>query len=183
MGRTFLSAIVIVFLFSFYAAGKIYKTGEVVQKPQKIKIYDYDTKKVINSMTIIIPDSELNKNLPADVCYIVRKKGTERPFTGKYVGNHQKGVYHCVVCGLVLFISDTKFESGTGWPSFFQPVSKLNIKDITDKSLAVARTEVVCARCAALRRWACATSCWRCRTGRRPWPRACARWRRPTACA
>ena len=79
-----------------------------------------------------------------NVCF---NKGTEAPFTGKYWDNHEKGTYECVVCGTPLFTSDTKFESGTGWPSFFQPVSKDNVKEDTDRSFGMVRTEVSCGSC------------------------------------
>jgi peptide-methionine (R)-S-oxide reductase len=81
-----------------------------------------------------------------DVCF---NKGTERAFTGKYWDNHEKGTYSCIVCETPLFSSDTKFESGTGWPSFFQPVSKDGIKEKTDRSYGMVRTEVECANCGA----------------------------------
>ncbi len=79
-----------------------------------------------------------------NVCF---NKGTEMAFTGKYWDNHEKGTFHCIVCGNPLFNSETKFESGTGWPSFFQPVSKDSIKEDTDRSFGMARTEVSCANC------------------------------------
>ena len=79
-----------------------------------------------------------------NVCFF---KGTEAPFTGKYWDNHETGTYGCVVCNTPLFRSDTKFESGTGWPSFFQPVSKEAIKEDVDRSFGMARTEVSCGNC------------------------------------
>ena len=79
-----------------------------------------------------------------DVCFY---KGTEAPFTGKYWDNHEKGTYECVVCGTPLFSSDTKFESGTGWPSFFQPLSGEAVREDSDRSLGMVRTEVSCRNC------------------------------------
>jgi peptide-methionine (R)-S-oxide reductase len=87
--------------------------------------------------------AKLNRE-SVNVCF---HKGTEAPFTGKYWNNHEKGTYECVVCGTPLFSSDTKFESGTGWPSFFQPVSSDVIKEDTDRSFGMVRTEVSCGNC------------------------------------
>lgn len=79
-----------------------------------------------------------------NVCF---NRGTEMAFSGKYWNNHEAGTYQCIVCGTPLFKSDTKFESGTGWPSFFQPVSKDNVKEDTDRSFGMVRTEVSCGNC------------------------------------
>lgn len=79
-----------------------------------------------------------------NVCF---NKGTERAFTGRYWDNHEKGTYTCIVCDSPLFTSDTKFESGTGWPSFFQPVSKDGIKEDVDRSFGMVRVEVSCSNC------------------------------------
>ena len=78
---------------------------------------------------------------------ILREKGTERAFTGKYWATKDPGVYHCAGCGEALFSSDTKFESGTGWPSFFQPLDESKVAEHTDVSHNMKRTEVVCAKC------------------------------------
>ncbi len=90
---------------------------------------------------------ELKAKLDRESVNVCFNKGTEAPFTGKYWNNHDVGTYHCVVCGTTLFSSDTKFESGTGWPSFFQPVSKDALKEDSDRSLGMVRTEVSCANC------------------------------------
>jgi peptide-methionine (R)-S-oxide reductase len=81
-----------------------------------------------------------------NVCFL---KGTEPPFSGKYADNHEAGMYVCVVCGKELFKSDTKFDSGTGWPSFWDPANRANVKTEEDTSLGMHRTEVECANCGA----------------------------------
>ena len=95
------------------------------------------------------PDEEWKKILTPEQYNVTRKKGTERAFTGEYVNNHEKGIYKCVACGLELFGSDTKFESGTGWPSFWSPISKDNVETEEDNSFFMHRTEVKCPRCGA----------------------------------
>jgi len=94
-------------------------------------------------------DEEWQKILSPDQYAILRGKGTEMPFTGKYYNNKEAGIYVCAGCGNELFSSDTKFESGTGWPSFFAPVSKENIATERDTSHGMIRTEVLCAVCGA----------------------------------
>ncbi len=79
--------------------------------------------------------------------YVLREKGTERAFTGDLWNNHDKGTYTCAACKLPLFESSTKFESGSGWPSFYQPISKENVAEETDKTYGMSRTEVLCSRC------------------------------------
>src|SRR5215475_8102350 len=88
-------------------------------------------------------NEEWRKILPADVYYVAREKGTERPFTSKYELSKDVGTYYCAVCGNPLFLSDTKFESGCGWPSFFQPVNKGSILYAADHSYGMDRTEVM----------------------------------------
>ncbi len=80
---------------------------------------------------------------------VAREKGTEAPFTGKYVDNHEDGTYHCVACGQQLFGSDTKFNSGSGWPSFTNPMNLEHVKLSEDTTLGMSRTEVTCANCGA----------------------------------
>ncbi len=92
-------------------------------------------------------DAEWKKLLSAEAYQVLRKEGTERAFTGDLVKNHEKGTFVCAGCGLPLFSSATKFESGTGWPSFYQPLTKDCITEITDNAYGMSRTEVECARC------------------------------------
>src|ERR1700704_4191199 len=83
---------------------------------------------------IVKPDDEWRKQLTPEQFEVTRKKGTERAFTGKYADNHADGIYHCICCNTPLFDSKTKFESGTGWPRFYQPIAKENVADIRDNS-------------------------------------------------
>ena len=92
-------------------------------------------------------DKELKEQSP-ELYHIAREGGTEPAFTGKYWDNHEKGMYKCAVCGIELFSSDTKFDSGTGWPSFTQPLNG-HVEERTDRSSFMTRTEIVCARCDA----------------------------------
>jgi len=92
-------------------------------------------------------DKEWEKILTDEEYHILRKKGTERPFTGKFVFNKEKGVYVCAGCGNDLFSSEKKFDSGTGWPSFWDVISKGNIELKTDHSIGMKRIEVLCSRC------------------------------------
>lgn len=92
-------------------------------------------------------DAEWKKQLTPEQYRVSRHEGTEAPYTGKYWDNDEKGIYKCVGCGQEVFASNTKFESGTGWPSFWQPVKKQNVGETTDNSLGMVRTEVHCSRC------------------------------------
>jgi peptide-methionine (R)-S-oxide reductase len=92
-------------------------------------------------------DEQWKKQLSPEQYYVLRQAGTERAFTGAYWNNHDKGIYHCTACGLPLFSSATKFDSGTGWPSFYAPISKENVTEETDRSAGMVRTEIKCARC------------------------------------
>jgi peptide-methionine (R)-S-oxide reductase len=115
----------------------------------KIKVFSVEKGDFIMVDKVIKTDEEWKKLLTPEQYEVTHKKGTERAFTGEYWNNHDKGVYKCVACGNDLFTSDTKFESGTGWPSFWKPVAKENIKTEADNSLLMERTEVLCARCEA----------------------------------
>jgi peptide-methionine (R)-S-oxide reductase len=97
--------------------------------------------------TIHKTDEEWRNELTPEQYAVLREKGTERPFTGKYVYNHDSGMYRCAACGADLFASDTKFDSGTGWPSFTEPAVAANVKTEDDHALGMHRIEVTCARC------------------------------------
>lgn len=92
---------------------------------------------------------KLKKELTEEQYYITQEKGTERPFTGEYNDHKEDGIYTCICCTAKLFDSKTKYNSGSGWPSFYQPNSKEVIKDLQDNSHGMSRTEVVCGECGA----------------------------------
>jgi peptide-methionine (R)-S-oxide reductase len=94
-------------------------------------------------------DTEWRSELTPEQYEVTRQKGTERAFTGEHWDSKQEGVYHCVCCGQELFDSDTKYDSGTGWPSFYAPAADDSVETASDNSLLMRRTEVVCSRCDA----------------------------------
>ena len=92
-------------------------------------------------------EDDWKKELTAEQYYVLREKGTERAFTGKYWDNHEKGIYYCAACHQKLFSSETKYESGTGWPSFYKPVNDSAVNILIDRSAGMVREEVVCSNC------------------------------------
>ena len=98
---------------------------------------------------IVKSDSEWKQQLSPDAFEITRHDGTEMAFTGQYWNQHEKGLYRCICCGTALFDSNTKFDSGTGWPSFSQPIAAENVEEIRDSSFGMVRTAVACHRCDA----------------------------------
>ncbi len=102
---------------------------------------------VYDGVEVVKTEAEWKQQLTPAQYNILREAGTERPFSGEYASNHDDGDYYCAACHLKLFSSKTKFESGTGWPSFYEPVNKKNMIEKTDSAFGMARTEVLCARC------------------------------------
>jgi peptide-methionine (R)-S-oxide reductase len=94
-------------------------------------------------------EEKWRQQLTREQFHVTREKGTEPAFTGRYHDNHEHGTYKCVCCGTPLFSSDTKFDSGTGWPSFYEPVRESNVEAEEDRSYGMRRTEVLCSRCDA----------------------------------
>ncbi len=98
---------------------------------------------------LTLSDQQWRKKLTSEQFNVTRRKGTERAFTGEYWNCHKEGTYHCVCCGAPLFSSDTKFDSGTGWPSFWKPIGDHSVGEVTDLSHGMRRVEVVCNKCQA----------------------------------
>jgi len=117
----------------------------------KVKIVEFDANGnktgVVEVDRVVKTEAEWKKQLDAEQFEVTRHEGTERAGSGKYAYNHADGLYHCICCNTVLFDSKTKFESGTGWPSFYQPLAKENVVEETDRSFGEIRTKVSCARC------------------------------------
>jgi peptide-methionine (R)-S-oxide reductase len=101
------------------------------------------------SEKVVKTETEWKQQLTPEQYQVTRQKGTETAFTGRYCNTKAKGIYRCVCCGSDLFSSDTKFDSGTGWPSFWAPIAKENIRTEMDNSLSMRRVEAMCSRCDA----------------------------------
>jgi peptide-methionine (R)-S-oxide reductase len=142
--RTFLTAACGV------AAAALARAGSVgPKKVTVVKFTDSGQKEGTETVDkVVLSDEEWRKKLSPEEFEVTRKADTERAFTGRYWNNHEKGLYRCVCCGNALFSSDTKFESGTGWPSFWAPIAKENVETQTDLSYGI-RTEVKCRQCDA----------------------------------
>jgi peptide-methionine (R)-S-oxide reductase len=116
---------------------------------EQLRVYSVERGGYYMSAKVVKSEEEWRKQLTAEQFYVTRKKGTEKPFANAFWNNHEKGIYRCASCDLDLFSSETKYESGTGWPSFWQPIAPENITTKPDKSLFLSRTEVLCSRCDA----------------------------------
>ncbi|MBY0482805.1 MAG: peptide-methionine (R)-S-oxide reductase MsrB [Chitinophagaceae bacterium] len=114
-----------------------------MESPKK----NYPSYSRTDSSKVVMKDNEWKEVLSPEVYYVARQKGTERPYTSKFEAFKEAGTYYCAVCGNALFKSDTKFESGCGWPSFYEPISKGSIIYLPDNTLGMKRTEVECGRC------------------------------------
>jgi methionine-R-sulfoxide reductase len=115
----------------------------------KVRVFDPNGKLTgpMEMVPVVKSDAEWRAQLSPEQYAIARAQGTERPFCGTLLDNKKAGVYSCICCGLPLFSSQTKFNSGTGWPSFFQPIAEENVKTRADRSHGMMREEILCARC------------------------------------
>lgn len=121
--------------------------------PKEVTIVEFtdagERKDTIHVPKMVKSDAEWQQQLTPNEFDITRHDDTEMAFTGRYWNNHDKGLYRCVCCGTALFSSDTKYESGTGWPSFYEPIAKENVEEINDDTFGMRRTAVACTRCDA----------------------------------
>jgi peptide-methionine (R)-S-oxide reductase len=121
--------------------------------PKEVRIVKFsdagERLEVVTLPVVVKTDAEWKQQLSPESFEVTRRAATERPFTGPYWNLHDKGLYRCICCDTALFLSDTKFESGTGWPSFWQPIAKENVLESSDFSLAMVRTQVSCRLCNA----------------------------------
>lgn len=138
--------------FAAWAAGS-HKKERLPGMPGHVKLVEFDNSGkrigVQDVEKVVKTDQEWKQQLTPEQYQVTRHAGTERAFTGKYWNNHERGIYRCVCCGNALFSSDTKFESGTGWPSFWEPIARENVLTHADGSFGMSRTEVLCAKCDA----------------------------------
>jgi peptide-methionine (R)-S-oxide reductase len=124
------------------------KGGSLSQeKGDGLRLWSEETKGYVVLPKVVKTEEEWRASLSPGEFQVTRKQGTERAFTGRSWDEHRHGLYKCVACGTDLFRSDTKFDSGTGWPSFFAPIARENVQTHTDRTLMMERVEVVCARC------------------------------------
>jgi len=125
--------------------------GATTKRETLVRLVDFsDSGKKTGIVTVekvVKTDEDWKQQLTHQEFAVTRKNGTEPAFTGKYYKQHDQGLYRCICCGNALFSSDTKFESGTGWPSFWAPIAKENVVEETDSSYGMQRTEVLCRKC------------------------------------
>jgi len=123
--------------------------SKTINGKKTISVFSEAKRGVIEVERVYKSDEEWKKLLTAEQFKVARKKGTERAFSGMYAHSSEKGIYTCICCGNDLFRSETKYDSGTGWPSFYAPIDERNVKYESDVSFFMKRTEVVCSRCDA----------------------------------
>jgi len=131
------------------SAPSVQKEADSTASEKTIKLYSATRKGYVMSDKVIKSDAEWRKQLTPEQFHVTRQKGTEKAYSGATWNNHEKGLYQCICCGNDLYSSEHKYDSGTGWPSFWQPIAPENIATRPDNSLFSQRTEVICSRCDA----------------------------------
>lgn len=144
-GISIILTALVLFLYTTNSEGKNKKMTDA----NKIKVFDVHTQEMIEVDRVEKSDEEWKMILTDEEYHITRQKGTERPFSYENLNQKETGVYKCVACGNDLFLSDTKYDSKTGWPSFYKPVAEENVVTEDDFTLFMKRTEVLCSRCGA----------------------------------
>jgi peptide-methionine (R)-S-oxide reductase len=131
------------------ASAHIAPTGE----PREVTIVEFtdagERKDTVHVPKLVKTENEWRQQLSSTAYNVTREDGTEMAFTGQYWNNHEAGIYRCICCGTALFSSEAKFESGTGWPSFWQPIAEENVEELDDNTFGMRRTAVICTRCDA----------------------------------
>ena len=139
-------SLAVLIVFGMPGCEKNKKNPDSTSTEKVDNIYESDLK-MCGERADLKNDENWREELSAEQYKVLRKKGTERAFSGKYWNNKEKGLYLCAGCGNKLFDSDTKFDSGTGWPSFYEPAEDSSVAEVLDKSMFMDRTEVVCSKC------------------------------------
>ncbi len=140
-------------IWKYRASQPVEASGTAAGKPKMVRIVEFNDagvrQEVVEVPKIVKSDDEWRKQLSPAAFDVTRKEGTEIAFTGALLKVHDKGLFRCICCDTALYSSETKFESGTGWPSFWAPIAKENIHELTDFSFGTSRTAVSCRRCDA----------------------------------
>lgn len=140
-------AAILVVIGQTRSAKSVESSKPEINRAQKKAATDAGKNDEYKGEKIVKTEEEWRKQLTKEQFYVLREKGTERAFTGEYTDNHEHGDYACAACGLKLFSSEAKFDSGTGWASFYQPIAAKNVTEEIDNSFGSSRTEVLCSRC------------------------------------
>ncbi len=137
----------------WYRGSEPVEAGASIKTPGVVTLVEFSDsgqrQATVTVPEIVKSDDAWKEQLSSSAYNVTRRAGTEYPYSGKYWNLHDKGLYRCICCNNALFSSETKFESGTGWPSFWQTVAKENVREITDSTLGMTRTEVTCRHCDA----------------------------------